>query len=289
MENSAIEWCDHTFNPWIGCSKVSPACDGCYAEELMDTRYGRVEWGGDRVKTGPSNWAQPLKWNRAAELSGAYTTVFCLSLGDIWDKDANPAWRYSLVELIERTPALTWLLLSKRIGNAEKMCDPMAGNNRPLPPNAALGATMIDQEEWDRDYPKLKRAGQTLGAKFIFASIEPMLGPIDMHGDVPDWVIAGGESGSKARASHPDWFRSLRDQSAKAGKAFLFKQWGEYAPADPQATSNPRSGWVPSKGAGFPRTVSDLYPENGAAFVERVGKKAAGRKLDGVTHDGYPA
>lgn len=68
-ETTAIEWCDHTFNPWIGCTKVSPACDHCYAEALMDTRYGRVTWGAgeDRVRTGASNWRQPVKWNKAAD------------------------------------------------------------------------------------------------------------------------------------------------------------------------------------------------------------------------------
>src|SRR5581483_3503003 len=93
------------------------------AEELMDTRYGRVEWGGDRVRTSASNWKQPLTWNRRAAAAGKPETVFCLSLGDIWDKDANPIWRRDLLAIVEKTPWLIWLFLSKRIGNAVRLSE----------------------------------------------------------------------------------------------------------------------------------------------------------------------
>ncbi len=102
-----------------------------------------------------------------------------------------------------------YLLLSKRIGNAIKMCDPFKGLPR-LPPNAALGATMVNQEEWDRDIGKLRQAGERLGAQFTFASVEPMLEPIDPRGNFPDWVIVGGETGAQPRHLDPEWARSLR-------------------------------------------------------------------------------
>src|SRR6185312_15777130 len=190
--NSKIEWCDHTWNPWLGCTEVSPACDHCYARTMMAERYGRVQWGAgeDRVRTSKANWREPLKWNRALEGTGRVELVFCLSLGDIWDNEVDPLWRRDAFAVMEATPHLVYLLLSKRTGNAERMCDPMAGNPC-LPSNAALGATMVNQPEWDRDLPKLKRAGEVLGARFTFASVEPMIGPIDARGDLPGWVIVG--------------------------------------------------------------------------------------------------
>lgn len=224
-ENSKIEWTDHTFNPWIGCTKVSPACDDCYAADMMDNWLGRVRWGAgeDRSRTGQSNWAQPLKWDRAAAKAGRIDTVFCLSLGDIWDNEVDPLWRRDTFAVMEQTPHLIYLLLSKRIGNAEKMCDPMAGNPC-LPRNAALGSTMENQEVYDRDRMKLKRAGEVLGALFTFASIEPMLSPVILDSNAPDWIICGGESGRTPREMNPQWARDLRDASARFGRAFFFKQ-----------------------------------------------------------------
>lgn len=225
MQNTKIEWCDHTMNFWMGCSKVSPACDHCYAEDMMDRRYGRVRWGPgeDRVRTSPMNWRQPLKWDREAAKAGKRATVFSLSLGDIWDNEVDPLWRRRAFDVMRATPNLIWLLLSKRIGNAVKMCDPAAGCD-PLPANCALGATMPNQEEWDRDIGKLQDAGRRLDALFTFASIEPMLGPIDMRGRLPDWVIVGSESGRHARPCDDSWVRSIRDQCDTAGVPLLWKQ-----------------------------------------------------------------
>lgn len=224
-ENTKIEWATHTWNPWIGCTKVGPPCDFCYAEEQMDHRYGRVVWGpgNDRVRTSAANWLKPLKWNREAAAASRIDTVFCLSLGDIWDNEVDPLWRRDAFGVMEATPNLLYLLLSKRIGNAERMTDPMKGNP-PLPRNAALGATLANQDEWDRDLTKLKRAGEILGAQFTFASVEPMLGPIDARGNLPDWVIVGGESGRHARPMSLGWARSLKEQCQAAGIAFFMKQ-----------------------------------------------------------------
>jgi protein gp37 len=230
-ENSKIEWCDHSHNPWYGCTEVSPACDFCYARVMMDERLHRVQWGAgnDRVQTTLKNRLQPLFWNAKANRAGRIETVFCLSLGDVWDNEVPQHWRSDLFATIEATPNLLWLLLSKRIGNARAMCNTAAGA-RPLPPNAALGATMVNQEEWDRDYLKLKQAGTALDARFTFVSVEPMLGPITLRDDRPDWVICGGESGPNARTMELDWARSLRDQCGERGIAFFMKQLTKKAP-----------------------------------------------------------
>lgn len=233
-ENSKIEWTTHTWNPWVGCTKVSPACDHCYAEAMIDHRFGRARWGAgeDRVRTSEANRKLPYRWNRIAQADGTRPTVFCLSLGDIWDNEVDPLWRYQGLNTMHETPNLIYLLLSKRIGNAVKMCDPRNGG-RGLPPNAALGATMINQPEWDRDCAKLIEAGERMGALFTFASVEPMLGPITMGEDCPDWVICGGESGRETREMESEWSRSLRDQTAAKGKAFFMKQMTNKAPIPP--------------------------------------------------------
>ena len=122
-ENSNISWCDHTFNPWIGCQKVSPGCDSCYAEALMDTRFGKVQWGpeGERKLTSDANWRKPLTWNRKAATAGERPRVFCASLADVFDNQAPQAWRRRLWSLILDTPNLDWLLLTKRPQNISKM------------------------------------------------------------------------------------------------------------------------------------------------------------------------
>lgn len=222
MDNTKIEWADHTFNPWIGCTQISPACENCYAQVQQDQRYGRVKWGvgQPRSRTSEANWKKPLTWNRQAIASGTRPFVFCASLADVFDNEVEPAWRADLLDLIERTPQLVWLLLTKRIGNVLKMV-------RELPRNVALGATMADQTEYDRDAAKLQDARLQLNALFTFGSFEPMLGPIalDFH-TAPDWIIVGGESGRGARPMDLDWARNLREQSREMGRVFNFKQTG---------------------------------------------------------------
>lgn len=224
-ENSRIEWTKHTWNPWIGCTQVSPACDRCYAMVMMDHRYGRVTWGAgeDRKLTSAHNWREPFRFDRAAKKAGRIDTVFCLSLGDIWDNEIDPLWRRKAFDIMDATPNLLYLLLSKRIGNAIKMCDPMHGNPC-LPQNAALGSTFCNQEEYDRDRIKLKDAGRALGARFTFASIEPMLGPVILDCNAPDWIICGGESGRNPREMDPQWARDLRDGARCFKRAFFMKQ-----------------------------------------------------------------
>lgn len=221
-EITKIEWADHTFNPWIGCTQVSPACDRCYAEIFMARRFQRVRWGSgeQRQRTSTGSWSKPRTWNRKAQKNGTRPFVFCASLADVFDNEVDHSWRSDLFDLIEDTPHLVWLLLTKRIGNVVKMVD------RLLPANVAIGATIANQVEYDRDSGKLMEVKSKLNPLFTFGSFEPLLGPIDLDLSAPDWIIVGGESGSGARAMDLDWARGLREQSAGLRRVFNFKQVG---------------------------------------------------------------
>lgn len=314
--NTKIEWADHTFNPWIGCRAISPACDHCYAEAWAK-RYGRDF--AKRTRTADANWREPLKWNKEAAETGVRYRVFCASLADVFDNEVPASWRVDLLRLIEQTPHLDWLLLTKRIGNVDRMLDECA---RLMPevlmwpmPNVWIGATICNQEEADRDIPKLLA---TPAAK-RFLSMEPLLGPVQLspcwlskgcgfgNDDDPalskcfdcptdktrcawpsqavDWIIVGGESGHGARPMHPDWVRSLRDQCNGAGTAFHFKQWGEWAPSD-AVLSRDRSRFA---GVGSPYIWKEKPLGQSVRRLGMVGKKAAGRVLDGRTWDEVPA
>lgn len=323
-ENTAIEWADHTFNPWTGCTKVSPGCDHCYAEAWAK-RSGTVRWGASepRRRTTAANWRLPIKWNAQAEREGRRFRVFCSSLADVFDNAVPEAWRVDMLRLIAETPNLDWLLLTKRIGNAYTMMVEAFRAGWPghgglwdrwpeLFRNVWLGATVVDQAEADRDVPKLL----AVPARVRFLSIEPMLGPISFEGlfatdaandgsnalEALDWIICGGESGPHARPMHPDWARSLRDQCAAADVPFLFKQWGEHSVHEigddgsirpPSSMSLGRmKQWRPDLGrySDVPKDAlcSEVFAP-GMSFALPVGKKAAGRQLDGRTHDGFPA
>lgn len=354
--NTKIEWADHTFNPWIGCTKVSPACDNCYAEKSTPARTLGVNWGAgaERHLTSLANWKMPLLWEKnAAEflaVHGRRQRVFCASLADVFDNAVPAQWRADLFKLIAATPSLDWLLLTKRIGN---VADMVAVLETPrLPDNAWLGITVCNQAEADRDIPKLL----AVPAAKQFLSVEPLLGPVDltcltvgegemnclqpctwgseienwrdteddwresfedwygvsladldpaapMHNKV-DWVIVGGESGPGARPMHPDWARSLRDQCVTAGVSFLFKQWGEWIEPDIDGMpvrltareGDPEFFEAAAKVDGFlcadgrfASTVDELEDDVRYLGMRRVGKKAAGRQLDGRTWDEVPA
>lgn len=305
-ENSTIEWTDHTFNPWEGCQKVGPGCDHCYAE-TRNARFGggvAGNWGpgAPRRRTSVSNWRKPLRWQANAEMflvaHGRRQRVFCASLADVFDNAVDPTWRADLFELIRATPDLDWLLLTKRIGNVAVMAESAGG----MPANVWLGATIVNQAEANRDIPKLL---VTQGPCMRFLSMEPLLGPVkvwtpaiadaaeampgarDKDGDIHglDWIIVGGESGPGARPMHPDWARGLRDQCAFAEVPFLFKQWGEWGP-EREARGAPLSR---TNGANlYANGWSISPPGQQHGEMRSYGKKAAGRLLDGVTHDGFP-
>lgn len=264
-KDSAIEWTDHTFNPWVGCTKVSDGCKHCYAETLMDKRYGKVQWGpqGKRIRTSAANWKQPLKWDREAAAAGKRARVFCASLADVFeDKPDQPEmddWRRDLLGwggLVEKTPNLDWLILTKR---PENIFGWMLKAQ-----NLHFGVSVENQEQADKRVPELVELRHTWGfAGMLFLSMEPLLGPVDIWGWLAwprliDWVIVGGESGPGARPMHPDWARGVRDQCIEFGVPFFFKQWGEWAPAGQLGK------------------------------MHRVGKKAAGRLLDGRGWQEFP-
>jgi len=347
--NTAIEWCDSTFNPWIGCTRVSNAasggggCDNCYAAVSTPARTLGVAWGPGQPRrhTSDANWKLPEQWQRQAAAfqaqHGRRRRVFCASLADVFDNEVDPGWRSNLLRLILDTPDLDWLLLTKRIGNVKPMLAEIAGDLQlvahrawtgTLPANVWLGITVVNQAEVDRDVPKLLWTP----AAVRFLSVEPMLGPInlrciDVDGDheihpltgttecvdetdeeapdLPglDWVICGGESGQKARPMHPDWARSLRDQCASAGVPFLFKQWGEWREFDDSGLPGVRTivdgdpEWDSQAAqcdafmAADGEVITDLDEARGDVpyrGMERIGKKAAGRQLDGRMHDAWP-
>lgn len=260
-ENSAIAWTDDTFNPWIGCTRVSPGCDACYAEAL-DARYrfgGGTHWGPGvpRYKTKGGVWQNPRRWNVEAlsptwrGVNGSRRLVFCASLADVFDNEVPREWRAALWDLVEETKHLTWLLLTKRIGNVGSMIPDRWSVE--IPENVWIGASIVNQEEADRDLPKLLRL-KLAGKRFV--SYEPALGPVDFRpflqpldfdriqgrGDgFPyvgqeaggfrgiDWIIVGGESRqgtAKARPFDLAWARSTVAQCRAAGVAPFVKQLG---------------------------------------------------------------
>jgi len=347
-ENSNIAWCDHTFNSWIGCTKVSPGCDHCYAERERASTALRVVWGAGnpRHRTAESTWNNPKRWNaRHAEFfakHGRRQRVFCASLADVFDNAVDPAWRRDLFELIACTPNLDWLLLTKRIGNARMMLNDVVDelshglNTWDEMPwgNVWVGATIVNQPEADRDIWKLL----VVPARVHFLSIEPQLGLIDLesvawpntdghrvdvlrggywnqapymagarsaalgapkggftnHFDMPatvDAVFVGGESGPRARPTHPMWIRALRDQCAGADVPLLFKQWGQWRPGsdatNEQLDAARADGWVSLDGA-FHDGKDERAFRPGDERVISIGKKLAGRTLDGAIHHAFP-
>lgn len=220
-ENSKIEWTDHTFNPWIGCQKVSPGCDHCYAESLSK-RYGWVEWGphGERKRTSEANWKKPRQWAKAARGTSKRPRVFCSSLADVFDNQVEPSWRIDLFNLIAETEELDWLLLTKRPENIAKML-PTNWNVADYS-NVWLGTTCEDQERYDRRWPIL----DDIPAVVHFISYEPAIGPLRLHNgpQQPDWLICGGESGPGARMMDPDWADDIKVDCQHAGVSFFMKQ-----------------------------------------------------------------
>lgn len=232
-EASKIEWTDHTFSPWLGCTPVSAACDNCYASALS-ARYGWPVYrkAVPRRRTTPSTWREPHRWQRKAAANGVRASVFP-SLCDPFDGEVPIDWIDQFVdEQVLPTPDLDWLLLTKRPQLARKyFAGRQARGKGGVPDNVCLGTTVETQP---LAAPRLKHLAAIEGAKLRFVSVEPMLGPIDLRpwleSGVLDWVIAGGESGRRARPTQADWIRALRDQCVAAGVAFFLKQWGEWAP-----------------------------------------------------------
>lgn len=335
-ENSNIEWTTHTFNGWIGCTKVSPGCAHCYAEKSTRARVlragGKETWGRGQPRDRTKTWHEPVKWDRkyqrqiaewnmnALENHGVPTLprpvrpkVFCASLSDWLDDEVPVEWLADLMVLVNQTQNLEWQLLSKRPGNwrdrinaaavilhergdvgAGSAGDMLVGwDQGQYPENVAIGTTIEDQ-------PRLlmrHRDFMEIPARIHFWSSEPLLGELDvadqwkLYGK-PDWVIGGGESGSEARPMHPRWARSLQRQCQEAAVPFFFKQWGDWAPGN----DGPGGDLYPIDRTDIESGMFDYNDRfNGGGpnpfrqTMDRVGKKKAGRLLDGVEHNGQPA
>lgn len=342
-----IEWADATTNFWAGCTKVSPACDHCYAERMAG-RLWKVQWGPGKKRKFFLGAADSLvQMDRKAKREGTRPLVFINSLSDLFDNEVDDADRMDAFEAMSLCTELTFIALTKRIGNVERylqndsLAFDMVTSGR-----VWLGITVVNQEEVDRDVPKLLK----VPAAVRFMSIEPMLSPVYIEeiadpcggeclkplaglrwikdgtgrcetipiGGSIDWVICGGESGPGARPMHPAWARSLRDQCASAGVPFLFKQWGDWLPIDQQTEEFTRRLYRSNRVAkphedqdalddchGRRSTVaygavhadgSFHGPLEPMAFLQgahamstfEVGKKVAGRLLDGIEHNGFP-
>lgn len=296
-ENSKIQWTHHTFNPWRGCQKVSPGCQHCYAETMSKRNPGTLGiWGpnGTRVVASESQWKLPHKWNREAEAAGERRRVFCASLADVFEdigsdyvcdtrghaiyrafegaENSNDAAdhyrvgldhiRQRLFSVIDETPWLDWLLLTKRPENILRMV-PLFDAEDPAEwwPNVWIGTSVENQEQANARIPELLQ----VPAAVRFLSMEPLLGPVDLTnvddstsegvwldclsgvfsrdrknsreitpdgitGDrIINWVIVGGESGPGARPCDLEWIRSIRDQCKGAGVSVFVKQLGANA------------------------------------------------------------
>lgn len=248
-ENSGIEWTTHTLNVWIGCTKVSAACDNCYAEVWDERFQGQTggRWGPHAARTKTKTLGKVQGWQQKAKESGVRSRVFCSSLADIFDnhKSIQPEWREELWAVIRKSPNLDFLMLTKRPQNIERYLPSDWGDGYS---NVWLGISTENREEMLRRGAVLSK----VPAKVKFWSAEPLLGDLGEISDeiMPDWIIAGGESGPGFRETDADWYRSIRDQCAAKSVPFLFKQWaGKSQPAI----------------------------------------KKLGRELDGVVHNGYPA
>jgi protein gp37 len=302
-ETTGIEWADATWNPSIGCSKVSPGCDHCYAETLVNrfagsnkgfpNRFDVMHIRDEKHLTLPMRWREPKK-------------IFVNSLSDLFHDDVLKFVDEDPIPFLARVFAVmvaterhTFQVLTKRPGvmasvlrnthfkvdvNAQLlkmghavMPGGMSEPDTPWPSNIWLG-TSVENDEWGKiRLPQLARTP----AAVRFVSAEPLLGPVDVTpwASAIDWVIVGGESGPGSRPMHPFWVTSLKDQCESAGIAFLHKQWGDWEP-DPDG---------PSDGLKVERaTVDSLVPGVRECSVRRVGKKTAGRLLHGRTWDGYP-
>ena len=313
-DETNISWCDRTFNPIIGCTKVSPACTNCYAAAETFVRkersHGRELWGpkAERHITSDAYYRKPFSWNKVswseclscgwrgskAGLSACPTCggstckptrqrVFCASMSDVFED--HPTWepvRERLFAMMTLLSNLDWLILTKRPENVISMVPTAWLIN--WPENVWMGTTIETQEYADKRLPYLVN----MPAKVRFVSAEPLLGEIKFNHEFDgklkrhwlhpiygvNWVITGGESGHHARPTHPDWFRSLRDQCQAAGVPFLFKQHGEWEPA---------VEWVA-------KTQSEKYRHDwgDGTYSLKVGRKNAGHLLDGKIHHEFP-
>lgn len=225
MEGSIIAWTENTFNPWMGCVKISPGCKNCYAETLTKNRMGLSLWGprNRRQVTSDANWKKPIAWNRTAQARGVPMRVFCASLCDVFeDHPTAESSRPRLWTLIRSTPWIHWQILTKRADRIR--------NNLPADwgadgyANVWLGVSIENADySWRADHLR------DIPAIVRFISYEPALGPLDdLDLTGIDWMIFGGESGPGHRPMDLAWPRAMRRKCEEHGTAFFFKQSAAY-------------------------------------------------------------
>jgi len=285
-----------TWNPIVGCSKVSPGCDNCYAEKMAMRIPYMLEKSKSETYYAYSNVVNKQGWNGHTCLNTDHIDnplqwksprmIFVCSMSDLFHKNVPCNWINQVMQVIRQCPQHLFIILTKR---PENIKDKMTGD---FPENVWLGVTAENQEMANKRIPILLQ----IKAAKRFVSIEPMLGPIDFdefnmivdvngkksfiawYNEGINWIICGGESGSKARPLHPDWVRSIRNQCKKAGTAFFFKQWGEWLPMDhtneDQYFKSKRSIEV-----GYSYSTNTMF---------RVGRKTAGDILDGEEFKEWP-
>ena len=286
-DKSLIEWTEATWNPITGCSVVSPGCTNCYAMKLAG---GRLKNHPSRKglttpsKAGPvwngevrfnSEWLdQPLRWKRPRN-------IFVCAHSDLFHEDVPDLWIEKIVGVMIRAPQHRFQVLTKRPERMRDFMGRVTGFGGGPLPNVWLGTSIEDAPRLERMEPLRETP-----AAVRFLSLEPLLGPLGILDlDLIDWVIVGGESGPGARPMHPDWVRDIRDQCEHVGVPFFFKQWGEWLPSHEPG--------VPGYGAtGECRWPWPLKSEPFNCFsgpaMWRVGKKAAGRSIDGREWNGMP-
>jgi protein gp37 len=279
-KDSKIEWTHHTFNPWWGCTKVSPGCDNCYANN-MARRYGHDVWGHDAPRRflSDATWNQPNIWDQAAAAATTRHRVFCASMADVFEsRDDLAPHRKRLFKMIRATTNLDWLLLTKRPHSIRKLL-PVGYQ---WPQNIWLGTTVENQASADK---RIKYLLEFDTPSVRFLSCEPLLGPVDIrrylqpgpNGAKIDWVICGGESEHGARPMNPEWAESLLAQCQEANVPFLFKQWGSWAVAEQFSDLSPKRRTVEMDSDGWT-----------AVRMVNVGKKIAGRLLNGREWSAFP-
>lgn len=313
MAKTTIEWATDVWNPVTGCSKVSEGCRNCYAEGIAKRFWGNRPF--TEVRCHEDRLTEPLHWRKPRR-------VFVNSMSDLFHPDVPELFVLRVFAVMAMAPQHTFMILTKRPERMKEiLASPTVQNDVwlmtekglddcapvwPLP-NVWLGVSTENQQTADERIPLLLQTP----AAVRFVSVEPMLGEVyltniqvssgeyenaldleewedlrdseevrssRMKGNTLDWVICGGESGPHARPMHPDWPRKLRDQCKEAGTPFMFKQWGEWLPNVYGDKSIPMN-------TDFNKT--HCHFEDGTAMA-KVGKKAAGRLLDGVEHNEYP-
>lgn len=227
-ETTGISWTDHTFNPWWGCTRVSPGCVNCYAE-TFDKRIGGDHWGPGKPRRefGEKHWNEPLRWDRAHKKAGTIGKVFCASMADVFDVEAPVGARERLWELIRQTDHLIWQLLTKRVEGYENLPSDLMCSDF-----VWKGFTAEDQDHYDERWHQMKR-----WPGITWCSYEPAIGPLTTFKvwHKPHWIVFGGESGHGRRPCEEMWAENLLHECRARGMAFFMKQMSARTPDEGKA------------------------------------------------------